>query len=86
MSTLAIEIVKNLARRQGERRYILTANEVDEILDDLGIPTLATKALPVPLRATRIHFSGTKRLKLTHPDASGFEADISACPPGLPPD
>ncbi|MCO5995744.1 ATP-binding protein [Actinoallomurus rhizosphaericola] len=75
MSALADEVVKNLARRQGERRYNLTADKVDEILEDLDIPAVATKAVPVPLRATRIYFSGTKRLDPTHPDAEGYAAD-----------
>ncbi len=74
MSRLADEVVNTLAKRQKERRQILTAEKIDEILADLGIPTSATKAVPVPLRATRIYFSGTKRLKATHPDARGYEA------------
>lgn len=44
MSTLADEVVKNLAKRHGERRHILTAEEVDKVLDHLGIPSSATKA------------------------------------------
>ncbi|WP_370942390.1 hypothetical protein AB5J62_25125 [Amycolatopsis sp. cg5] len=75
MSALAEEIVKNLAKRLGERRHVLSVGAVDEVLEDLGIPTLATKAVPVALRATRIHFSGTKRLNPTHPDAEGHEAE-----------
>jgi hypothetical protein len=74
MSSLADEIVKNLARRQGDRRHHLTADEVDKILQDLDIPIAATKAVPVPLRVTRIHFSGTKMLKPTHPDAAGHHS------------
>jgi hypothetical protein len=58
-----------------ERRHILTAEEVDEILDDLFVPTSATKAVPVALRAIRIHFSGTKLLDPTHPDAEGYEVE-----------
>jgi hypothetical protein len=73
---LADEIVKNLARRQGQRRHILSTSEVDEILSDLAIPTLATKAVPVALRATRIRFSGTKRLDpLKHPDLEEYEVE-----------
>jgi hypothetical protein len=74
MSVLADEVVKNLANRQKQRRHILTPKKVDEILVDLGIPTSSTKAVPVALRATRIQFSGTKRLSPTHPDAAGYEA------------
>ncbi|WUH97762.1 ATP-binding protein [Spirillospora sp. NBC_00431] len=80
MSTLADEIVKNLARRQRGRRHSLTVAEVDEILADLGVPTSATKAVPVPLRATRIHFSGTKMLDSKHPDAVGHEAEGDGLP------
>lgn len=71
MSVLADEVVRNLAKRQKARRHILATQKVDEILADLGIPTSSTKAVPVPLRLTRIHFSGTKQLSPTHPDAAG---------------
>ncbi|SCF19238.1 ATP-binding protein [Micromonospora saelicesensis] len=74
MSTLAEEVVRILARRRGDRRHLLAADEVDAILEDLKIPASATKAIPVPLRVTRIHFSGTKLLKPTHPDADGRDA------------
>ncbi|MFD8493326.1 hypothetical protein [Amycolatopsis sp. NPDC059657] len=85
MSALAEEIVKNLAKRQGERRHVLPVGTVDEVLEDLGIPTLATKAVPVALRATRIHFSGTKRLSPTHPDAKGYDAETeTGDEPGAP--
>jgi hypothetical protein len=73
VSTLADEIVKNLAKRQGVRRHHLEADEVDTVLHELNIPTSATKAVPVPLRATRIHFRGTKLLKPSHPDAVGHQ-------------
>ncbi|WP_030489549.1 ATP-binding protein [Micromonospora chokoriensis] len=74
MSTLAEEIVGILARRRGDRRHLLAADEVDAILEDLKVPASATKAIPVPLRVARIHFSGTKLLKPTHPDAHGRDA------------
>ncbi|MFK3980565.1 ATP-binding protein [Micromonospora sp. NPDC050397] len=73
MSNLADEIVKNLARRQGDRRHQMDAADVDALLQDLNIPTTATKAVPVPLRAARIHFRGTKLLKPSDPDAVGRE-------------
>lgn len=82
MSILADEVVQNLARRRAGRRHILTAVEVDEILADLGVPTSATKAVPVPLRLTRIHFSGTKMLDPGHPDALGYEAEGDGFPVG----
>ncbi|RLP93471.1 ATP-binding protein [Micromonospora sp. CV4] len=74
MSTLAEEILGTLAKRRGDRRHLLVSDEVDTILEDLRIPTSATKAIPVPLRVTRIHFNGTKLLKPTHPDAAGHQA------------
>jgi len=75
VTALGQQVAKNLANRQGERRYELTAESVDVILGSLGIPTSAAKAIPVPLRATRIHFSGTKLLKPTHPDAEGHTSE-----------
>ncbi|SCG80892.1 ATP-binding protein [Micromonospora rifamycinica] len=74
MSALAEEIVTTLARRRGERRQLITPEQVDGILEDLGIPSSATKAIPVPLRVTRIHFSGTKLLKPTDPHAGSNSA------------
>ncbi|MFG2015666.1 ATP-binding protein [Actinomadura geliboluensis] len=82
MSILADEIVQNLARRRTGRRHILNAVEVDEILADLGVPTSATKAVPVPLRVTRIHFSGTKMLDPMHSDAVRYEAEGDGFPVG----
>lgn len=70
MSVLADEVVKLLAKRQKARRHILTSYQVDEILVDLGVPTSSTKAVPVPLRLTRLQFSGTKHLPPAHPDAA----------------
>jgi hypothetical protein len=73
MSVLADEVAKILAKRQKARRHILASQKVDETLIDLGIPTSFTKAVPVPLRLTRIHFRGTKQLNPTHPDAAGHK-------------
>lgn len=72
MSALAEEIVKILGRRRKENRLELEATAVDKILDDLGIPTSASKGVPVHLRVARVSFSGTKRLDPAHPDAEGF--------------
>ncbi|USQ74860.1 hypothetical protein [Ornithinimicrobium cryptoxanthini] len=72
MSALAEEIVKVLGRRRKESRLELKVPEVDKVLDDLGIPTSASKGVPVHLRVARVSFSGTKRLDPAHPDAEGF--------------
>lgn len=72
MSALAEEIVKTLGRRRKENRLELEVAAVDEVLDDLGIPTSASKGVPVHLRVARVSFSGTKRLDPEHPDAKGF--------------
>lgn len=72
MSALAEEIVKVLARRRKDKRLDLEVPEVDRVLDDLGIPTSASKGVPVHLRVARVSFSGTKRLDPAHPDAEGF--------------
>lgn len=72
MSALAEEIVKILGRRRKENRLELDMPEVDKVLDDLGIPTSASKGVPVHLRVARVSFSGTKRLDPAHPDAAGF--------------
>lgn len=72
MSALAEEIVKVLGRRRKESRLDLKVPEVDKVLDDLGIPTSASKGVPVHLRVARVSFSGTKRLDPAHPDAEGF--------------
>lgn len=47
----------------------LTLNEIETILGDFKVPTSATRAVPVPLRVTRIRFWGTKELPPTHPTA-----------------
>lgn len=72
MSALAEEIVKILGRRRKENRLELEVPEVDKVLDHLGIPTSASKGVPVHLRVARVSFSGTKRLDPAHPDAEGF--------------
>lgn len=71
MSALGREVVNVLAKRRAGVSLSLTVDEVDKILSDLGVPLRGTKAVPVPLRATRIHFRGTKWLKPDHPDAAG---------------
>lgn len=75
MSVLAEEVVKVLGRRRKDRALHLTIAEVDRILAALDIPTSASKGVPVSLRATRVYFSGTKRLKPDHPDAVGYEPE-----------
>lgn len=72
MSALAEEIVKILGRRRKENRLELEVPEVDKVLNHLGIPTSASKGVPVHLRVARVSFSGTKRLDPAHPDAEGF--------------
>lgn len=72
MSELAEEIVKILGRRRKENRLELEVPEVDKVLDHLGIPTSASKGVPVHLRVARVSISGTKRLDPAHPDAEGF--------------
>lgn len=76
MSALAEEIVKVLGRRQKGRALVLIPADVDTILATLGIPASASKGVPVSLRATRVLFSGTKRLAPDHPDAQGFEPEV----------
>lgn len=75
MSILADEIVKYLGKRKKQRRFELSPTDVDDILADLQIPTSATKAVPVPLRATRIEFRGTKRLDLGQPNDGAVQSD-----------
>lgn len=72
MSELAEEVVKVLGRRRIENRLQLEVSEVDKLLDGLGIPTSASRGVPVHLRVARVSFSGTKRLDPAHPDAQGF--------------
>jgi len=71
VSALGKEVVDALARRRVGGSLSLTVDEVDKILSGLGVPLRGTKAVPVPLRATRMRFSGTKWLKPDHPDAQG---------------
>lgn len=87
MSALGKEVVDVLARRRAGGPISLTIDEVDQILSGLGIPLGGTKAVPVPLRATRMHFSGTKWLKPDHPDAQGHPlVDAADLPEGIRPD
>lgn len=76
MSSLAEEIVKNLGRRRKENRLVLTVEDVDRILGELGIPTSASKGVPVHLRIAQVFFQGTKRLNPSHPDAQGCELEV----------
>lgn len=61
---------------------LLTTNEVEKILRRCNIPTSASRAIPVPLRAIRVQFSGIKVLPITHRDAVGHDpltdADLAA--------
>ncbi|RLV55972.1 hypothetical protein D9V41_08730 [Aeromicrobium phragmitis] len=57
----------------GEVRVMLSSEDVEDILSANGIPTSASPATPVPLRVTRIHFSGVKVLPADHPLAAGHE-------------
>lgn len=82
MSALAEEIVTILGRRRKENRLELKAAGVDKILGDLGIPTSASKGVPVHLRVARVSFSGTKRLDPAHPDAEGFPLEEMDGDPG----
>ena len=75
MSLLANEIVKVLGRRRKGNRLEISSAQVDEILTDLGIPTLASKGVPVHLRVARVTFRGTKRLDPSHPDAVGCQLE-----------
>ncbi|MFC0439629.1 ATP-binding protein [Kutzneria buriramensis] len=71
MSVLGNEVVGILAKRRKGGPLVLSVEEVDEILRGLGVPLLGTKAVPVPLRATRIHFKGTKWLDPRRAEAQG---------------
>ncbi|MCC3289821.1 hypothetical protein [Arthrobacter sp. zg-Y1110] len=75
MSLLADEIVKVLGRRRKGNRLEMSSARVDEILTDLGIPTSASKGVPVHLRVARVTFRGTKRLDPSHPDAKGCQLE-----------
>ena len=74
MSALAEEIVKVLGRRR-KNRLELEVPAVDKMLGDLGIPTSASKGVPVHLRVSRVSFSGTKRLDPLHPEAKDFPVE-----------
>ncbi|MUL84769.1 MULTISPECIES: hypothetical protein [unclassified Mycolicibacterium] len=52
---------------------LISAEAVEEILNNCGIPSYASKAVPVSLRAQRIHFSGVKVLPATHRLAAGYD-------------
>lgn len=82
MSALAEEIVKILGRRRKENRLQLDVAAVDKVLEDLGIPTSASKGVPVHLRVARVSFSGTKRLDPEHPDAKGCPLEEMGGDPG----
>lgn len=75
MSALADEIVNVLGRKRKENRLVLEPAAVDKVLEDLGIPTSASKGMPVHLRVARVSFRGTKRLDPSHPDAAGCELE-----------
>lgn len=51
----------------------LSAGDVEEILSANAVPTSASPATPVPLRVTRIQFSGVKTLPADHPLAAGHK-------------
>lgn len=63
-----------------------TSDDVEEVLKGRHIPTSATQAIPVSLRATRITFSGEKILPITHPEAAGQEPVEVAVPIETDPD
>lgn len=71
MSELADEVAKVLGARR-KNKVVLTGARVDEVLDDLNIPTSASKGTPVHLRVVKVAFNGTKRLDPDHPDADGY--------------
>jgi hypothetical protein len=60
----------------------LPAEEVETILSRHNIPTTASRAIPVPLRVTRVQFAGIKVLPVTHQDAVGHnpltDAELAA--------
>lgn len=74
MSALTDAVAEKLSERVADG---LTLSEIEKILADHKIPTSATRAIPVPLRATRIHFWGTKQLPEDHATvvASGVTAE-----------
>ena len=86
MSALGKEVVDILARRRAGGSLSLTVDEVDKILSGLGVPLGGTKAVPVPLRATRMHFRGTKWLEPDHPGAHGHPlVDVTDLPEWIRP-
>lgn len=52
---------------------VLTSEEIEKIFAHHNIPSSPLRALPVPLRALRIQFSGVKVLPVTHQDAVGHD-------------
>ena len=84
MSALADEITNVLARRRKDNRLELEPTVVDRVLEELGIPTSASKGVPVHLRVERVAFSGTKRLDPSHPDAEGRELEDMEARDGQP--
>ncbi|MEZ0384250.1 hypothetical protein [Mycobacterium sp. pW045] len=55
---------------------LISPQTVEEILKNYGIPSYASKAIPVPLRVQRIYFSGVKVLPATHRLAEGYDVII----------
>lgn len=51
----------------------LSPEDVEGVLSANAVPTSASPATPVPLRVTRIQFSGVKTLPASHPLAAGHE-------------
>lgn len=82
MTALADEIVRVLGRRRGDNRIILNSAEIDDVLDELGIPTSASKGTPVRLQVSRVSFKGRKRLDPSDPDAEGCELEEIALDDG----
>lgn len=64
---------QDAAPSESAGRVLLTAAEVEDVLSANGVPTSASPATPVPLRVTRIYFSGVKTLPADHPLAAGHE-------------
>lgn len=68
-----VSLAEGDASATGDGPVVLSVDEVEAVLTDNGVPTSASPATPVPLRVTRIHFSGVKVLPATHPLAVGHE-------------
>lgn len=64
---------QDAAAADGGGPVVLSSEDVEHILSANGVPTSAAPATPVPLRVTRIHFSGVKTLRADHPLAAGHE-------------